>query len=638
MSHPTLPHLPTHSSIESNNEAITLIWLDKQLDDPNNIEDVLHTKRLLKEINDSVLFYIDPKQCVDYIKRADKEKIFLIISGSLATDFIADICHVNQIDSIFIFCTRREKYEYLIERYEQVVDVFTYQDELTQSVQQNVDLVKKQSSRFGIFDEKQCSTKYLKRESATFLWSQLLPAVLKKVAQYGSQSNINEIVAYCNAHYRGHSVELLNIQEFKLKYKPEEAILWYAKQTFIYNMVNKALRTEDVETLGIFHHYITNLCANLAHEHKELQITSKKNSKMLIIKLYRGFKMTTDEIHKVRENIGGLISMNGFFSTSRREDIAIKFATKPTAKRKNIQNVLLEIEGDIGLDTIVFGDTVKWSEFPEEQEVIFDLGTVFRIVHVEHDGQKKMWTIQLAGISDSRKTVDEYIDRVRKEMEETSLTLLFSRLICDIGEYNKSEMFLKRMLALLPENHADIPHIYLSIGRANYFKGELEEALNNYNLANTIIRTRSKTDTHSDIARVLHHIGNIYLEYKQYDMAIDNYTQALIMKQKTLSKDHPSIANTLDALGVVHKENDDYQNALIYFNDALAMKQRTLSKDHPSIADTLNNIGSIYEQLEQYDKALEYHQKSLKIKQTALSNNHPSIVINLNAVGNIYVI
>jgi hypothetical protein len=65
--------------------------------------------------------------------------------------------------------------------------------------------------------------------------------------------------------------------------------------------------------------------------------------------------------------------MNGFCSTSRNRDMAIKFA----------KNVLFEIEVDFQkYPELVLADISSTSHFEEEEEMLFDLVTVFRIEKV----------------------------------------------------------------------------------------------------------------------------------------------------------------------------------------------------------------------------------------------------------------
>jgi len=110
--------------------------------------------------------------------------------------------------------------------------------------------------------------------------------------------------------------------------------------------------------------------------------------------------MTQGEINQMLDNEGGIVSMNGFFSTSRDIDQAVQFALKKS-QRNDVVGVLLEVEGDINLDKMIFADIAQFSAYPKEQEVLFDLATIFKIVHVEYDTGRHLWVIQLSGIINS---------------------------------------------------------------------------------------------------------------------------------------------------------------------------------------------------------------------------------------------
>jgi hypothetical protein len=207
-------------------------------------------------------------------------------------------------------------------------------------------------------------------------------------------------------------------------------------------LVNKGLRTEDIDALYTFRVYITHLRARIAHEHEKLRRIGC-NAKSNIIRLYRGLKMTKGEINQMFDNVGGIVSMNGFFSTSRDIEQAIQFALKKS-QRNDVFGVLLEVEGDINLDKMIFADIAQFSAYPKEQEVLFDLATIFKIVHVEFDRGRNLWVIQLSGMNFLEKINDhlsnlgvekasynvcEYIKNVGKETEEANPTLLLSRLV-----------------------------------------------------------------------------------------------------------------------------------------------------------------------------------------------------------------
>ncbi len=89
--------------------------------------------------------------------------------------------------------------------------------------------------------------------------------------------------------------------------------------------------------------------------------------------MYRGQILSVNEIEQLRANVHKLITMNGFCSTSRNREIAVKFS----------KNVLFDIEVDLNKHpALIFADISSSSQFDEEEEVLFDLVTVFRIEKV----------------------------------------------------------------------------------------------------------------------------------------------------------------------------------------------------------------------------------------------------------------
>ncbi|CAF4527830.1 unnamed protein product, partial [Didymodactylos carnosus] len=77
-----------------------------------------------------------------------------------------------------------------------------------------------------------------------------------------------ELVEKCLEYYHGNQSQIKFIEEFKQSYKPEDAIKWYTKPAFVYKLISKVLRTEDIEQLCIFRYFISDLCENLKKEYQ----------------------------------------------------------------------------------------------------------------------------------------------------------------------------------------------------------------------------------------------------------------------------------------------------------------------------------------------------------------------------------
>ena len=182
----------------------------------------------------------------------------------------------------------------------------------------------------------QQSTKDLSKKSGEFLWFQLFNHVILRLPR--NQQAKQQMIEVCRQYYRGHTKQLRLIDEFESDYRPEEAIRWYTKQSFLYKLVNKALRSEDIDQLHTFRFFIGDLSESLAREHEK--ILSAEGD---ILTFYRGVKLDREEFDRLKENQGKLISTNGYLSTSRLRLPALNFATK-SSKRTNVIPVLFEIQ------------------------------------------------------------------------------------------------------------------------------------------------------------------------------------------------------------------------------------------------------------------------------------------------------
>jgi len=84
--------------------------------------------------------------------------------------------------------------------------------------------------------------------------------------------------------------------------------------------------------------------------------------------------MLHEELENFQNNLGNLMSPNGYQSTSRLVEVALHFARKAIVRYDTAQ-VLFEYQIDLDLvKTIVLADISQYSEHPEEAEVLVDLG------------------------------------------------------------------------------------------------------------------------------------------------------------------------------------------------------------------------------------------------------------------------
>jgi len=614
------------TTTHENKESTTLIWFDPNI---GSQEDTKETKERLRRINDYVKFYTDVNQCITSIQSGNREKIFLITSGSKASDILPSVVSLRQVDCIFIFCWKKERYEHLINRYSKIIGIYIHVDELCKSIQEQIDLVDKQLQTFSFFDRSQKSTKDLSKESAEFLWFQLFNYIINRLPR--DKQAKQQMVEICKQYYRGNSKELSLIDQFDREYQSKEAIHWYSKQSFVYRLINKALRTEDIDLLYIFRFFIGDLTEALRHEHEKILSSEKE-----ILIVYRGAKLDKEEFDKLKENQHNLISTNGYLSASRLRERALCFAMKQS-KRTNVISVLFQIECNVKqLDKcVIFGDIAQYSKYPKEEEVLFDLSACFRIDSIEHfiEQHESVQLIKMSASNEGQTITKDYIKLTQQETEEQSVSIVFGRLMCNLGEYDKSQKYFEQLLK--DPNGEDVAWIEFNIGRALYYKCEWKDAKEYYDRAYQRMKNAEPARTNKDLAYVLNNIGVILDNQGKYDEAFDHYQQVLEMRQKYYPSDHVDIAKSLNNIGSILYKQRRCEEALHYHQRALKMKEKCYPPGHVSIAASLNNIGIILSDQENYNEALKYHERAIEMQKKYYPSGHVDIAKSLICIGRI---
>lgn len=257
-------------------EDIILIWFDEN----NQID----TKEVLSELHDRVVYHHDPHKCVQDIQSMKNDKIFLVCYDLCSKNILSTVHNLRQIDGIYIFFTRKDKiYDQLNQEYSKIIGTFTNSQLLMRNIQENILLAAKQSAIFSLYDKKEKSTRDLSRESAEFLWFQILKDVLLKMPHTSNAKE--EMLSRCRDYYRGNKRQLENIDKFERTYDSTKAIEWYTSTTFIFKLVNKALRTENIDLLYLFRFYFVDLCKMLKQEYAVLQ-NRQQSRNMSIFQLY----------------------------------------------------------------------------------------------------------------------------------------------------------------------------------------------------------------------------------------------------------------------------------------------------------------------------------------------------------------
>ncbi|CAF3444627.1 unnamed protein product, partial [Rotaria sp. Silwood2] len=142
------------------------------------------------------------------------------------------------------------------------------------------------------------------------------------------RQHLDHFANECRRSYAHNDRNLREIENFitlsDTSYKPNYAINYYTRDSFLYRLVNKELRQQNIEAIFDFHFLLHDMHAQLQDAYKEFLALYDTGETMTF---YRGqllLKREMDILQEKRRN-GSLITMNSCFSTSIMREVALVY-------------------------------------------------------------------------------------------------------------------------------------------------------------------------------------------------------------------------------------------------------------------------------------------------------------------------
>ncbi|CAF4714532.1 unnamed protein product, partial [Rotaria sp. Silwood2] len=88
-----------------------------------------------------------------------------------------------------------------------------------------------------------------------------------------------------------------------------------------------------------------------------------------------------NELDKIRENCGSFISMNSFLSATQEKQVAVVFSGDGETSNPNEVSVIYEMMIDTNIRSTPYAKIKSF--IPDEEEILFSMGPIFRIEHVD---------------------------------------------------------------------------------------------------------------------------------------------------------------------------------------------------------------------------------------------------------------
>ncbi|CAF3455522.1 unnamed protein product, partial [Rotaria sp. Silwood2] len=231
----------------------------------------------------------------------------------------------------------------------------------------------------------------------------------------------------CKDYHRGNKKQMKQIEHFRNTYTSNQAIYWYTRDSFIYRLVNRAFRTENITLWYLFRYYVIDLCTQLENVYNEQNIKT-------CLTLYH-------------------VSNNGFFSSSTDINIAKKFI-QDAVDTDDFKVIMFEITVDgSSLENTIFVDIDKYTKIIDEREILFNISSIFKIEHVSHDSDLSAWIVKMTATDEGTDEIKKRIEAKKRDFHKDNINLMFDRPLLDMNEYTKAESYFQMLLQVLPTSH-----------------------------------------------------------------------------------------------------------------------------------------------------------------------------------------
>ena len=439
-------------------EMFCLIWLDANTHESRN------TEQKLRSIINQLKKFHDVDQCEKFIQStSSQDRLIFIVSGQLGRTILPKIHHFRQVTSIYIYCMDKKNNQHW-SSYAKVKKVVTNLDELVAIITRDHYIEKKIEEPLSInmFSTGGKSTVGL---NGKFVFSQVLIDCLLRLPSVDEDKN--ELIEKLKQQYHGNRIELHSINDFETKYQANQVLQWYTKECFFYKTLNAVLRTEDIHFIFLYRSFIFDI---------QQQLQANQINKILTV--YRAQIISKNELEILEKSVGEFISINSFFSTTSDASTALRFSnlsktTEMTAK------ILVKIEANPNVaKTKPFANISQFSDFPNEEEILFMIGSIFKLNKVSFDDRNQFTIIEMTLCSDEDNQLKHVLTHIKQQNGdgETDLRIL-AKILSDMGKFDLAETYLQRFLRQLPPNDCLLGDLYEDLATVASRRGDFDSSM-----------------------------------------------------------------------------------------------------------------------------------------------------------------
>jgi hypothetical protein len=250
---------------------------------------------------------------------------------------------IRQVVSIYIICNNNDRHEQWVKQWPKVKGVFTDITPICEALEQAT----------HDCDQNLVSISFVKTTDgldSSFMYTQILKEILLTIDF--EPVHFKEFLTHCREQLAGNTAELKNFDKLEKDYRRQLPVWWYTYNCFLYSMLNRALRTIEVELIIKMGFFIRDLHEHLPALHEE-QFGGHDHSTSFTV--YRGQGLSQTDFDQLKKTQGGLLSFNNFLSTSKNPKVSLAFARR-TITTTDLMSILFVMTIDPSIHSTPFAN------------------------------------------------------------------------------------------------------------------------------------------------------------------------------------------------------------------------------------------------------------------------------------------
>ncbi|CAF2701766.1 unnamed protein product [Rotaria sp. Silwood2] len=264
-------------------------------------------------------------------------------------------------------------------------------------------------------------------QSATFVWHQLLIDVIRQLPQ--KLNDKEEMVDFLRIYFKGNAVQQQQINQFIVEYKSTDAIRWYTKPGFLFQVLNRAFRTQNIDNIFKLRYFLQDLYHQLENEHQV------QREMLEFVTVYRGQLMYQHDFNALLKNSKNrnLIAFNSFLSTTYEPDVASTLAGCNSNTNPNEFPVIFRFILNLEHSKLPIVNIRHMSLVPDENETLIAMGSIFRIDQINENKETRVWHVDLTWNDEIDERLSSMIRYLKEQMDNQSTLMVLGRFL---GEFS----------------------------------------------------------------------------------------------------------------------------------------------------------------------------------------------------------